>query len=77
MFPTLEEVIGHAIIDREFCAGLLNGKRARLISQFNLTPEEQQAVMSIRAESLESFARQLFGWIETQRPRVPAYQMAS
>ncbi len=76
MHPVLEEVIGHAIIDSEFLAGLLDGKRARLISQFDLTPEEQQAVMSIRAESLESFARQLYGWIEAQRPRARSFQTA-
>ena len=76
MFPRLEEVIGHAIIDREFLAGLLNGKRARLIEQFDLSPEEQQALMSIRAESLESFARQLVGWIEAQRPQAQTLQLA-
>ena len=68
-YPALEEVVGQAIIDREFRAGLLNGKRARLLSQFNLTPEETQALMSIRADSLESFAGQLYGWIEAQQPR--------
>jgi hypothetical protein len=69
MYPALEEIVGHAIIDREFCAGLLNGKRARLISRFNLTPEETQAVMSIRADSLQAFAGQLYRWIEAQQPR--------
>jgi len=68
MFLVIEEVIGHAIIDGEFRASLLNGKRARLIEPFDLSPEEQQTIMSIRAESLESFARQLDGWIEAQRP---------
>ena len=77
MFLVLEEVIGQAIIDREFQAGLLNGTRARLIEQFDLSPEEQQAIMSIRAESLESFARQLDGWIEAQRPRAQTLQLAS
>ncbi|HLF28074.1 MAG TPA: Os1348 family NHLP clan protein [Anaerolineae bacterium] len=69
MYPALEEVVGHAIIDREFCASLLNGKRARLLSQFHLTPEETQALMSIRADSLEAFAGQLYRWIEAQQPR--------
>ena len=68
-YPALEEVVGHAIIDREFCAGLLNGKRARLLSQFNLTPDETQVLMSIRADSLEAFAGQLHRWIEAQQPR--------
>jgi len=69
MYPMLEEVVGRAIIDREFCAGLLNGKRARLLSQFELTSEETQALMSIRANSLEAFAGQLYSWIESQQPR--------
>jgi hypothetical protein len=69
MYPVLEEVVGQAIIDREFCAGLLNGKRARLLSQFNLTPEEMQALMSIDANSLEAFAGQINNWIESQQPR--------
>ncbi|HJW83954.1 MAG TPA: Os1348 family NHLP clan protein [Anaerolineae bacterium] len=68
-YPALEEVVGHAIIDREFRAGLLNGTRARLLSQFNLTPDETQVLMSIRADSLEAFAGQLYRWIEAQQPR--------
>jgi hypothetical protein len=68
-YPALEELVGHAIIDREFCAGLLNGKRARLLSRFDLTPEETQVLMSIRADSLETFANQLYQWIEAQQPR--------
>ena len=67
--PTLEEIIGYAIIDRDFCAGLLNGQRARLLNRFDLTPEETHTLMSIRADSLEAFADQLHKWIEAQQPR--------
>jgi hypothetical protein len=76
MSPALEDVVGSAIIDRDFRAGLLNGKRARLLSQFDLSPEEHQVLMNIRAESLESFARQLYGWVESQRAKRPAYLVA-
>lgn len=76
MSPALEEVVGSAIIDRDFRAGLLNGKRARLLSQFDLSPEEHQVLMNIRAESLESFARQLYGWVESQHAKRPAYLVA-
>ncbi|HEY4687893.1 MAG TPA: Os1348 family NHLP clan protein [Anaerolineae bacterium] len=69
LHPVLEEVVGQAIIDHDFRAGLLNGKRARLLSRFDLTPEETQALMSIRADSLEAFASQLYGWIEIQQRR--------
>jgi hypothetical protein len=65
-YAELEEVVGHAIIDRNFCADLLNGSRARALARFNLSPEEKQALMSIRAESLESFAGQLVGWMDAQ-----------
>jgi hypothetical protein len=67
MYPELEEVVGTAIIDRDFRAGLLNGRRARLLSQFNLSPEEHQVLMGIRADSLESFSPQRYCWIEAQR----------
>ncbi len=76
MSPALEEVVGNAIIDREFLAGLLNGKRARLLSQFDLSPEERQVLMNIRAESLESFASQLYGWVQSQRGTRPLYLAA-
>ena len=76
MYPILEEVVGQAIIDRDFCAGLLNGKRARLLSQFNLSPEELQVAMSIRADSLQSFAGQLYNWIESQQPRTRRVRLA-
>jgi hypothetical protein len=75
-YPALEEVVGHAIIDREFRAGLLNGKRARLLSQFDLTSEETQVLMSIHADSLEAFAGQLYRWIEAQQTRMPHMRLA-
>ena len=65
-YAELEEVVGHAIIDRDFRADLLNGSRAQVLSRFNLSPEEKQALMNIRAESLESFAGQLAGWMDAQ-----------
>jgi hypothetical protein len=71
MSSALEEVVGTAIIDPEFRAGLLNGQRARLIAQFKLTPDEQQAVLSIRAESLQAFACQLYTWLEGRHLSVP------
>ncbi len=65
-YTELEEIVGHAIIDRNFRADLLNGSRASALARFNLSPEEKQALMSIRAESLESFAGQLVGWMDAQ-----------
>jgi hypothetical protein len=70
-YAELEEVVGHAIIDRSFCADLLSGPRAQALSRFNLSPEEKQALMNIRAESLESFAGQLAGWMDAQLHPTP------
>jgi len=75
-YAELEEVVGNAIIDRNFRADLLNGSRASALARFNLSPEEKQALMSIRAESLESFAGQLAGWLAAQ-PQPAAYQWSS
>ncbi len=72
-YAELEEVVGHAIIDRNFCDDLLNGSRAQALSRFNLSPEEKQALMSIRAESLQSFAGQLAGWMDSQ-PQPTVFQ---
>ena len=72
-YAELEEVVGHAIIDRSFCDDLLNGSRAQALSRFNLSPEEKQALMNIRAESLQSFAGQLAGWMDAQL-QPPVYQ---
>ena len=74
--PVLEELVGQAIIDHDFRAGLLNGKRARLLRRFDLSLEETQALMSIRADTLEAFAGQLYGWMESRRPRAYAGQPA-
>ncbi len=68
LYPELEEVIGQAIIDREFCAELLTERRAQLLGQFELSSEEKRVLMSIRADTLESFAGQLHDWIEAQHP---------
>jgi hypothetical protein len=72
----LEEVVGWALIDRDFCADLLNERRARALSRFNLTPEERQALLNIRAESLQSFAGQLAGWLATQPKAASTWQVA-
>lgn len=65
-YHSLQAVIGSAVVDSEFRKGLLNGSRLRIISNFNLTPEETNAVMGIRAETLEHFAGQLDRWMTTQ-----------
>jgi len=53
----LHRIVGKAIVSEKFREGILNGKRAELIQQFNLETEEFGALMSIRAEKLSDFAR--------------------
>ncbi len=60
---SLQAVIGNAVIDTSFRKALLNGSRGRVIQSFGLTREEIDAVMAIRADSLDQFARQLDTWI--------------
>ena len=62
-YESLQAVVGTAVIDMGFRKALLNGSRRRVISTFDLTHEEVDAVMGIRAESLEQFACQLDQWI--------------
>lgn len=53
----LHRIVGKAIVSKKFREGILNGKRAELIQQFNLEAEEFGALMSIRANTLSDFAR--------------------
>ncbi len=78
-YESLQAVIGTAVIDSNFCKNLLNGPRHRAIAGFNLTREEQDAVMGIRADSLEQFAGQLDRWIANAlgRSEPPALTLPS
>ncbi|MBM3128283.1 MAG: hypothetical protein FJ009_06535 [Chloroflexi bacterium] len=72
LHESLQAVIGTAVIDSEFRKALLNGSRQRVIQPFNLSREEFDAVMRVRADTLEQFAGQLDQWIlETQGKREP------
>ncbi len=69
-YNSLQAVIGNAVVDSEFRKGLLNGSRLRIISNFNLTPEETSVVMGIRADTLENFAGQLDRWMMSQTNQI-------
>ena len=69
-FESLQAVIGAAVIDSEFRNALLNGSRRRVVTNFGLTSEEMNAVMSIRATTLEQFAGQLDQWVSRKLHRV-------
>jgi hypothetical protein len=63
----LQAVVGTALIDKEFRLAMLNGSRAAVIKQFDLSPDEREAIMSIEASTLEQFAWQLHNWIMEKR----------
>lgn len=76
-FESIQSVIGNAVIDTEFRKGLLNGKRRHILSAFNLSAQEVEFAMKIRANSLEDFAGQLDSWISHKQgmiepPTLPA-----
>jgi hypothetical protein len=60
---SLQAVIGTAVVDSEFRKALLNGSRRYVIQRFDLSHDEFNAVMGVRADSLEQFAGQLDRWI--------------
>lgn len=62
MHETLQCIVGTAIVDPNFREELLSRPTGAL-GGFDLTPEEWIAVTSIRADSIQTFARELDGWI--------------
>ena len=74
-YESLQAVIGTAVVDSAFRKALLNGSRSRVIQPFNLSKEETSAVMAIRADSLEQFAKQLDQWIMVWQGKHEAPQL--
>jgi hypothetical protein len=62
----LHTLVGTALIDRKFCADLLNGRRHTLLAEFDLSDEEQEIVLGVEAESIQEFAAQLGEWLKVQ-----------
>lgn len=57
--PRIDQLVWMAITDSAFCEELLNGCRLELIAPLNLSDEEQQAVLAVEADTLETFAEAL------------------
>lgn len=53
---SFQAVVGTALTDTTFRKALLNGSRRRVLQSFDLTGEEVEAIMAIRADSLDEFA---------------------
>ncbi len=75
-FESLQAVVGTAVVDPSFRRALLNDSRRRAISSFNLTHEEEDAVMRIHADSLEAFAGQLDRWISQAKGQTEPCSLA-
>jgi hypothetical protein len=52
-------LIGTALTDTTFRKALLNGSRRRILQSFSLPGDQVEAIMEIKAESLEQFASEL------------------
>jgi hypothetical protein len=55
----LNAIAAQALLDEDFKAALLNGKRREKLNAFELNEEEIQAIMSIEAMDLDQFIRRL------------------
>lgn len=58
----LQAIVGTAIVDPSFRSSLL-AKSPEALHAFELTPEEDAALRSIRARTLHGFAGELQRWI--------------
>jgi hypothetical protein len=61
MMPTrtIDELMWTALTNTTFRERLLNGQRREVLAAVNLTEAEQQAVLAVNAETLETFAKAL------------------
>lgn len=79
-FVVMNEVVGKAVISESFRAGLFNGRRAEMLSQFagRLDADEYAALLNIEADGPAAFAAAIEQWIKQRaveqldRPKPPA-----
>jgi len=62
----LHALVGTALTDPQFCNDLLNGRRHTVLAKFDLTDEEREVVLVIKAKSIQEFAVHLCEWLEAQ-----------
>ena len=60
---SFQEIVGNALIDSDFRKALLNGSRRRILQTFDLTPDEFEALMAMRGDSLEQLASDMHTWL--------------
>lgn len=71
----LNQLLGEAVVSDQFRAGLLNGRRAELVSdpRFKLEPDETAALLSIEADNLQDFAVGVELYLSQRKPAQPAH----
>ena len=52
----IDELVWTALTDSSFRKRLLNGQRREVLEALGLTEAEQQALMAVKADTLEAFA---------------------
>ncbi|MCK4316430.1 MAG: hypothetical protein KAX24_11725 [Anaerolineae bacterium] len=52
----IDELVWMALTDSTFCKRLLNGRCREVLATLSLTEVEQQAVLAVKANTLETFA---------------------
>ena len=62
MHEALQYVVGTAIVDARFREQLLS-RSSPSLNGFGLSREEQEAICSVRSQTMEGFARELHHWI--------------
>ncbi len=62
----LNAILTRALLDAQFSKDILNGKRQERISEYELTPLEKKALLSIEAEDMDQFIHQITNWMYTQ-----------
>ncbi|MGD2145612.1 MAG: hypothetical protein PVH41_02835 [Anaerolineae bacterium] len=55
----LKRLVGLALLDQEFCDGLMNGKRRALLAGFELTEEEREVILCLESSSIRDLAGSL------------------
>jgi hypothetical protein len=65
----LQTLIWQAVVDEDFRAGVLNGRRADLIQGIDLDDDEARRVLAIRTDTLPDFANVVFEIMQSRYSR--------
>lgn len=65
----LNIIVGKMVVSDEFREGILGGRRAQLLEDFDLEPDEVRLLMAIQADTVAEFANYIDAHIEGRRIR--------